>query len=194
MKYIVGLGNPGKKYEGTRHNMGREVVEQFARAHGFSDFRQDKRTQSLQSQGTVNGEDIVCVLPDTYMNESGKTVGLLMKKEEGDLIVVHDEIDLPLGVMRLSEKSGHGGHGGVRSIVESIKTKDFIRLRIGVAKRTLFTREIKKPKTVGGVVRHVLGSYGLLEAKEIPDIQQRAVDALTKLLTDGIISTMNTYN
>src|SRR5574342_143 len=135
MKIIAGLGNPGKKYEYTRHNAGFLAIEELARSLRF-DLSQEKY-HAVIGKGRLGGEDALLAKPQTFMNESGRSVGAILRytnAEHPDLIVVHDEIDLPLGIVRVKAGGGHGGHNGLRSIIEHIGTPDFIRVRIGVGR------------------------------------------------------------
>ncbi|MBU2634978.1 aminoacyl-tRNA hydrolase [Patescibacteria group bacterium] len=132
MIIIVGLGNPGEKYKNTRHNVGFQVVDEFARENNFSEFKLSKKSHSLISKK----ENIVLVKPQTFMNESGKSVKCLIseiKQRKPDLIVVHDDIDLPLGKIRISKNRGSAGHKGVESIIKEIGFKNFTRFRIGIS-------------------------------------------------------------
>lgn len=195
MYYIVGLGNRGKEYEKTRHNIGREVVYKFSKDNNLSDFRNDKKSHSLQSVGNVDGEDVVCILPENYMNNSGGSVAPYISSKNSDhLIVVHDDIDIPVGKIKIVYGKGSGGHGGVESIIKSIGTKDFTRIKIGVTKVSLFTNKLKKPKGEKAVVRHVLGKHGIFEKKIIQDVQEKSVDIILSIIKNGSLESMNKYN
>ncbi len=131
--YIVGLGNPGEEYKGTRHNTGRMVVEDFAKKHEFPDWVFDKKINALKSEGKVKKEKVLLLLPETFMNNSGNAVMKVItsKKKAANLIVVHDDLDLPLGKFKISFARGSGGHKGVESVIKKIKTEKFIRIRAG---------------------------------------------------------------
>lgn len=144
MKIIIGLGNPGTKYESTRHNIGFMVVDEFARQHNLT-WQDDKKNKALVAKGT----DYLLVKPQTFMNNSGETVAALLRyyhllprtifgtKKDSNLIsvltVIHDELDLPLGKNKLAINSSSAGHNGVQSIIDHLKTKNFQRIRIGVS-------------------------------------------------------------
>ena len=130
MKTIVGLGNPGEEYKQTRHNAGRMVLEYFAKKNDFPDWKENSNLQSIVSLGMVGKEKITLILPETFMNNSGKAVKNLSAK---NLIVLHDDIDLPLGKFKISFGRGSGGHKGVESVIRALKTKNFCRIRIGVS-------------------------------------------------------------
>jgi len=132
---IVGLGNPGKEYEKTRHNAGRAAVELVATEESCPEFVLNKVAKALVSKGTVGGENATLVLPETMMNASGKAVTPFVKsvKAAKNLLVIHDDLDLPLGTIKMVFGRGSGGHKGVESIMRAIKTKDFARIRIGIS-------------------------------------------------------------
>jgi PTH1 family peptidyl-tRNA hydrolase len=137
MKAIVGLRNPERRFEGTRHNVGAEVVDALAKHHGGTFKRGPRRVAMSVAHITINGVDVVLALPKASMNVSGPpVVGVLRyyKVDPADLLVVHDDIDLPFGKLRLHAGRGTGGHNGVRSIVEQIGSRDFTRLKIGVGR------------------------------------------------------------
>ena len=137
MKLIIGLGNPGKEYEKTRHNVGFAVVDTLAKELGFSNWKTEKRLESEVCRGFIASccEDVILAKPQTFMNKSGDSIKKLTTYYlllTTDLLVVHDDLDLPLGTLRLSHGSGAAGHKGVQSIIDALGTKDFWRLRVGV--------------------------------------------------------------
>ncbi|MDD5568854.1 MAG: aminoacyl-tRNA hydrolase [Candidatus Pacebacteria bacterium] len=136
MILIIGLGNPGEQYEKTRHNTGFMLLDELKEALGFPEFRLAKEHKALVSAGKADGEDVLLAKPETYMNESGKAAKSLasyFKIKTDNIYVVHDEADLPLGEFKIKEGGTAGGHKGVQSIIEALGSKDFIRLRIGIA-------------------------------------------------------------
>ena len=143
---IVGLGNPGDEYIGTRHNTGRMLVEAFAKKQGCNDFNFDKRANALVSEGKIKREKFTLVLPDTFMNKSGNAVAQFVKSKKAaeQLVVIHDDLDLPLGRIKLSFNRGSGGHRGVESVKRTLKTEAFIRMRIGISKDA-GKGKVKKP-------------------------------------------------
>ena len=158
MIIIVGLGNPGEKYKNTRHNVGFQVVDEFTKENNFPEFKLSKKSHSLISEK----ENIVLAKPQTFMNESGKTVKALLKNTTRTvLVVIHDDIDLPLGKIRISKNRGSAGHKGVESIIKEIGTKDFTRFRIGVSSKT------GKPKNVE---KYVLQKFDKEEEKIIKQV------------------------
>ena|SRR3989338_82391 len=130
MKTVVGLGNPGEEYKQTRHNAGRLALEYFAKKNYFPGWQKNSNLQSIVSLGGSGKEKVMLVLPETFMNNSGKAVKNLSAK---NLIVLHDDIDVPLGKFKISFGRGSGGHKGVESVIRALKTKNFWRIRIGVS-------------------------------------------------------------
>lgn len=135
MFLIVGLGNPGKKYEKTWHNAGFLAVESLAKNNNFPNFRIFKKCRAEISENFLGKEKVILAKPQTFMNNSGVSVKLLLKNwrmEPNSLMVVHDDIDLPLGKIRISKSKGTAGHKGIESIMNNLGTKDFIRIRVGI--------------------------------------------------------------
>src|SRR3989344_583814 len=144
---IVGLGNPGEEYESTRHNCGRMAVEFFARTAGLNGFKPDKAKKSIAGGGMVGKTAVALVLPDTFMNKSGFAVAKYVKSQKAAerMVVVYDDLDLPLGKLKISFDRGSGGHKGLESIIRSVKTQKFTRVRIGVSPSTA-TGSLRKPE------------------------------------------------
>ncbi|MCH7828851.1 aminoacyl-tRNA hydrolase [Patescibacteria group bacterium] len=143
MYLIVGLGNPGKKYAKTRHNVGFLVLDEFQKKYGFPEFSLSKKHASLVSEGILNETKVVLAKPQTFMNNSGKAVRSLLPKSRlgapkrdlgniQNLIVIHDDIDIPLGKVKVSENRGSAGHKGVDSVIQALRTKNFTRMRVGI--------------------------------------------------------------
>jgi peptidyl-tRNA hydrolase, PTH1 family len=171
---LVGLGNPGKEYEGTRHNIGRDVLSML-----------EKKLPP----------DAKVFVPDTYMNDSGKAVGkkVASKKAAERLVVIHDDLDLPLGRVKLSFGSGAGGHRGVRSVQTVIKNKDFVRIRIGISPTTSGGK-LKKPLGEEEVVAFVLGKFKSTEQEKLKKVKKTVADALEILLAEGKEKAMTEIN
>ncbi|MBI5004829.1 MAG: aminoacyl-tRNA hydrolase [Candidatus Lloydbacteria bacterium] len=195
MFIIVGLGNPGKEYENTRHNTGRAFVEYFIKTHHFSEPKADKKLKALVATGEIKKEKIIFVLPETFMNKSGASVKPLITsiKKAGTLIVAHDDLDLPLGTLKIAFGRGSGGHRGIESIIRAIKTKDFIRLRIGIAPTTP-SGKIKKPKGEKAIVDFIIGSFKPKELEVLKTTILRACQAIGTLITEGRAAAMNHFN
>ena len=143
MLLIVGLGNPGKEYEHTPHNAGFMVLAEFAQKNSFPEFVLNKKANALVSEGIVEGQKVLLVKPQTFMNSSGSAVKFLytrykipFEKTQGrqttNLVVIHDDIDIPLGKVKISQNRGSAGHKGVESIIQALGTKNFTRIRIGI--------------------------------------------------------------
>jgi PTH1 family peptidyl-tRNA hydrolase len=186
MKLLVGLGNPGRKYEKTRHNVGFQVIERLAGKLAVPLSRRFLRADV--GQAVIGGEKVLLAKPQTFMNASGQAVAPLLnwyKLSLDDLIVVYDDMDLPPGVMRIRPQGGSGGHRGLDSIIEHLGTTRFPRLRIGIGKPGEYQ---------GDTIDWVLGKFSKEEKKEIETAVERAVDALQVFVTEGINQAMNQYN
>lgn len=190
MHYIIGLGNPGAEYDHTRHNIGRVAVELVREKRGLSMWEKDKHAQALVSRGA----DVTLVLPETYMNRSGETARYLVEKlgvRPEELIVIHDDIDLPLGTVRVAAGRGAGGHNGIRSIIDALGTNAFIRIRIGIAPTSFWTGAVKRPKPLE---QFVLGRFSLSERRVAHAAAERVDSILEDILREGPVVAMNRYN
>ena len=192
---IVGLGNPGEEYEGTRHNVGRMVLDLFAKKHDLGEWKDDKKANARVSRGVADGTIVTLVEPDTYMNKSGSAVTKFVKsiKAAERMIVVYDDLDLPLGKVRISFDRGSGGHKGIESIMTALKTKAFVRVRVGVAPTTA-AGKIKKPKGEEEVIDFILAKFKPSELAELKDATKRAADAVLSIITNGRENAMGEYN
>ena len=135
MRLIVGLGNPGRRYRGTRHNIGREVLDLLARQHRTAIETDDGWSEI--GRGAIEGRRVLLARPETYVNVSGTAVADLRRRHRiapADLLVIVDDLDLPVGTLRVREKGSHGGHNGLRSIIEALGTTDFPRVRVGIGR------------------------------------------------------------
>jgi len=192
---IVGLGNPGEEYENTRHNTGRIVLETFRKKNDFSAWEKDNKLNALVSDGKVGKEKIKLICPETFMNNSGKSVAPLIKSKKAaeQLIVVHDDLDLPLGSMKISFNRGSGGHKGIESIKRAIKTEAFVRVRIGISPSTP-SGKTKKPKGDKAVQDFILGKFKKNETETFKKNAKRASDALAMIVSDGRERAMGEFN
>lgn len=184
IRLIVGLGNPGPRYQNSRHNAGFMVLDRFAEEHDLAFKR--KRFNALIAEGEVAGHRVVLAKPQTFMNSSGEAVGKLyafFKIAPQDLIVVYDDLDLPLGKIRLRAQGSSGGHHGMESIIGRIGTTDFPRLRIGIGR-----------PNPDADIDHVLGSFESSERAAMKETFGRAADAVGVWLAQGIDSAMNRFN
>ncbi|MBX3227246.1 MAG: aminoacyl-tRNA hydrolase [Labilithrix sp.] len=191
MVLVVGLGNPGKKYEKNRHNVGFMVVERLARSHGLADFKEKFSALWTKGDLVVGGRHLpVAVLkPQTFMNLSGDSVqpaAAFLKIEPASIVVVHDEIDIPWKDVRLKLGGGHAGNNGIRSVIARMGTPDFVRVRVGVGR--------PPPGFKGDVADYVLQNFDPMESAELPDVIDRAVNAVERVVADGLVAAMNAVN
>jgi len=183
---IVGLGNPGRRYEGTRHNVGRDVVADLARRHGVS-MERSRRFQGYVGDGRVAQGRCYFLLPETFMNRSGESVGPFLRFHKGppeDLLVVHDELDLPVGTLRLKKAGGHGGHNGLRDIERVLGSRDFARLRVG----------IDRPPPRMDPANYVLTGFAPEQLIIMKETKHRALGVVEEVLQEGIQQVMNQVN
>lgn len=195
MKIIVGLGNPEDKYKNTRHNVGRDFVESFRKKNKFEDWNFHKKSNSLISEGEINGENILLILPQTYMNNSGKAVMSFVKtkKQAVETLIIHDELDLGVGKLKISFNKNSGGQKGIESIIKSIKTKEFPRLRIGIAPVTP-SGKVKKVSGEEAVVKHVLSKFKPSELEELKKVEKSAIKAIDLFIEKGHLLASNEIN
>jgi len=184
---IVGLGNPGDEYRGTRHNAGAMVVDRFA-ANRCSGWRKERKFFSELATGECGGRKVVCVKPLTYMNLSGEAVAALSRFHRipaDQIMVVADDADLPLGAIRMRPSGGTGGHNGLSSVIQHLGTQDFPRQRIGVARPVQAVRDIAS---------HVLGVFSPEEQVRLDDVLQQADRQLQCLLEVSLAKAMSLFN
>lgn len=186
MKMVVGLGNPGKKYQATKHNIGFITLDELAYQHKFS-FNKSKFEADV-AEARFNSEKVLFVKPQTFMNDSGRAVRPLMDYytvDLDDLLVIYDDLDLPVGKVRLRQKGSAGGHNGIKSIIQHIGTQDFNRIRIG----------IDRPMPKQTVIQHVLSPFAKEAHEDILDAVKKSAAATTDWLEGTkFIDTMNKYN
>lgn len=184
---IIGLGNSGKEYEKTRHNAGRMLVEKLAKQEDFDDFIFSKTANALVSKGSIDGENVTLVLPETMMNLSGKSAAQFVKspKAAKSLLVVHDDLDLPLGTIKMVVGRGSGGHKGVESIMRAIKTKDFARIRVGISAIGK-KNQAKKVSGEEKVIKHVIGKFKPAEDTTLKKVMKKGVEASRLFVTDSV--------
>ena len=181
MKLIVGLGNPGMEYVHTRHNVGFDIVNKFAKKQGFKFSRKGK---AMVSENNLKGEKVILLKPLTFMNLSGEAVARIMNNynvNPEDMIVVCDDLDLPLGKIRIRRKGSGGGHRGLNNIIDKIKTGDFCRLRVGIGRDE-------------DTINYVLSRFSPGDRKIMEESFEKAVSALEALLTETVDKVMNDYN
>lgn len=189
MKLIVGLGNPGRVYANNRHNIGFICLNHFARTNGIK-FDQ-KKGRARIGMGRVAGNEVVVAKPQTYVNLSGKSVSQLVRRFNislDELIVIHDDLDLPLGKIRLSYSSSSGGHKGIESIITALGSQDFIRIRIGIG------RPEKAEASEDEIIAYVLSDFTAEQKQAIAQAIPKVTEAILCLLTEGLTPAMNKYN
>lgn len=188
MKLIIGLGNPGTKYLNTRHNFGFMALDYFQKENGFLTWKNAEKFKVEISQGEISDEKIILAKPQTFMNLSGQAVRVLAdfyKIALEDILIVHDDIDLPLGAMRLSQNSGPAGHKGIKSIIECLATQNFSRLRLGIKpKESSFSSLFKSRLFASPLFKRRLG--GILKTPAEKFVLQNFSPA-EKLTTEEII-------
>ena len=185
MKLVVGLGNPGERYAETRHNVGCMVAVRISAGAGLALKRQGY--QGFYGVGRLAGVEAAVLLPQTFMNRSGASVAPACQSlgvPPGDLIVIHDEIDLPFGTLRIKAGGGHGGHNGLRSIIEALGHGDFVRLRIGVG----------RPPAGGDVSAYVLSRFAAAKRQALTELLDGAAAAVEAFLARGTAAAMNEFN
>lgn len=187
MRLIVGLGNPGAEYDWTRHNLGFLVVDRIAEIAGTSIKRKDCR--ALLGRAAVGGETVELVKPQTFMNLSGETVACLFGKNDyaadrDRMIVITDDLALPLGSIRLRAKGSAGGHNGLKSIIGAIKTENFIRLRIG----------IQPAHPISNTKNFVLEKFSAAERQTVEEVLEKSAEAVRRVIEHGVEKAMAEFN
>ena len=186
MFIIVGLGNPTPEYEGTRHNVGFEVIDALARKYNID--VDTKKHRAYIGKGMIEGQKVILAKPQTYMNLSGESIREFINyykmDPETELIVIYDDIDLEPGQIRIRKKGSAGGHNGMKSIISQIGTQNFYRIKVGVG-----------AKPAGwDLADYVLGRFSTKEREEVDRAIEEAADAVEVILTEGIDAAMNKYN
>lgn len=183
-KLIAGLGNPGPQYSWTRHNAGFMVLDRLSRLSGISITK--KAFSGLAGEGNWEGERMILLKPLTFMNLSGRSVAEALrfyKLSLSDLIVIHDDLDIPFGKLKLKEGGGHGGHNGLRSLAKELGSPDFVRVRVGIGR-----------PVHGDTVNYVLANFGKEEMDSLLGVLDGAVDALEMLLKEGLPKAMSIFH
>jgi PTH1 family peptidyl-tRNA hydrolase len=184
VKIIVGLGNPGISYEWSRHNIGFLVVNRLAEIHHI--LVGTRRFKSLLGKGSIDSQSVILAKPMTYMNRSGEAVAKIVSFFQGgtkDLIVIHDDLDLPIGKLRIKQRGGDGGHQGIRSVIESMGGNSFLRLKIGIG----------RPLGEMDPAEYVLTPFSAREKSSLDEALTRSAECLAVILREGIETAMNRY-
>jgi len=182
---LVGLGNPGATYKGTRHNVGFEVIDVLATMESVTVRTKDNK--ALVGSGEIAGTPVLLTKPQTYMNRSGASVAALMRAYRVPMervVVVHDDMDVPIATLKLKKSGGHGGHNGLRSLIDVCKTKSFARLKVGVG----------RPAEGVPVHVHVLTPFDQEDRDKVDDVVADAAGVLVKVVTTGLDRAMNVAN
>ena len=186
MYVITGLGNPTLKYSKTRHNVGFDTIDVLAKKYGIKVKK--KQFKALTGEGFIDGEKVILVKPMTYMNNSGESVSEIVKYYKIDpakeLIIISDDLNLDVGVLRIRAKGSAGGHNGLKSIIKCVGTESFDRVRIGVGKVPAGT----------DVITHVLTRFSRADRAIVKESFEVAADAIVSIISDGIDKTMSKYN
>ncbi len=195
MIYAVGLGNKGDEYEGTRHNAGRSLLIALAKKNKFTDWKYDKVLDALKAKGEMDGESFTFILPEAYMNNSGRSVKALKlsNKQLEKCVVVYDDLDMPIGKIKLSFNRSSGGHNGVGSIINHVKTEAFPRLRVGVSPHTPGGK-IKKPSGEKDVLAFLMKTFTPKEEEELKKVTKKVGEALVLISERGQAIAANEVN
>jgi len=192
MKLIVGLGNPGQAYADNRHNVGFQCLNHFARVHKLTFSQQQSRCRI--GFGEVGGFQVIIAKPRTFMNLSGQAVKQVVQRYNialNDLIIIHDDLDLPIGKIRIRQQGSSGGHKGMQSIIEHLGGQDFPRIRVGISRPA----EIERPSQARPrVMSYVLSDFTAAEKAIMKEVYARVSDAIECILSQGLTEAMNKYN
>lgn len=191
---IIGLGNPGSEYEKSPHNVGREAVEYFAKKHD-AEFSAQSKAQSLVAKVSLKSHAITLVLPETFMNKSG-IAGAYFAKSSKDIersVVIHDDLDLPLGTIKIGFNRGSGGHKGVESLKRAWKTEAFVRVRIGVSPQSR-KGDAKKPHGEEKVINYILKPFKADAYTDVKKVYKKIAEALEVMISESREKAMTLYN
>jgi len=191
MILVVGLGNPGKTYAHNRHNIGFQCLNYFARLHSIHFYH--RQCQARLGIGNVGGEKLLLARPGTFVNLSGKSVACLVQKHHiplSDLLIIYDDLDLPLGKIRVRQSGSSGGHKGMNSIISALGSEDFPRIRVGIGR----PQEQRQSMSEDAVVSYVLSDFSPEEEATIRPVIARVAETIDCFLTQGITTAMNQFN
>lgn len=189
---IVALGNPGEEYAQTRHNVGWIVARELVERNNLPSLLRSSKFNAELSEGVLHGKEVSVLLPATYMNNSGASVKRYLEGKQSELVVIHDEVDLPFGAVKISKDRGAGGHNGVRSIIDAVGTTNFVRIRVGIC-QTGFFGAMKRPKGEK-LPKFVLGEFKPGELRKMPEIVEKVEEALQLYMEKGIEKAMQEVN
>lgn len=191
---ILGLGNPGEEYENTRHNVGAIILDAFAKKIGAGEWKKDGVRNAFIAKGEVEKTKVLLIKPQAFMNKSGVSIKDLAgsKKKLEQMIVIHDDLDLPIGSMKIVFDRGSGGHKGVESVVRAVKSSAFVRIRIGICPTTPGGK-LKKPDHAK-ILDFIVGEMKKSETDELKKVTKKVCEALVVLATDGRQKAMTDFN
>ena len=195
MFIIVGLGNPGKEYENTRHNSGREILKLIAKKADFSEWKEEGKLKALVSLGKFGKNKVQFVLPNNMMNNSGGSIAPLIKskKDLSQLVVIYDDMDLPMGKIKISHNRSSGGHRGLESIIKKLKSEEFTRIRVGISATTP-KGLIKKPKGEKTMIQYLMAPFKEKEMAELKKTAKTINEALNTFMIFGLQRVMTEFN
>ena len=203
MPYIIaGLGNPGEEYENTRHNTGRIVLNAVAKAFDAEDFSFDKKMNALVAKGKIGKEKVTFIEPETFMNNSGKALVSMVKvkankklklKTADNFVVIYVDFQLPLGRIKISFNRSSGGHNGLESVIKTVKTEAFVRIRVGTAAENA-KGNARVPHGDEKVLKFILGKYKDDEMKELKKVSKKAAEAVEMIVKEGREKAMSVFN
>ena len=205
MFYLVGLGNPGNKYSLTRHNVGRIILDGYFKRLKVKEWIYDKKINALKSEMQIEKKKVMLLLPETFMNNSGKALSKIIasKNKARNLIVIHDDLDLPLGKFKIVFNRGSPGHKGVESVIRAVKTKEFARIRVGISPkipsgkirpvRKKFSNGVKKPDAKK-ILDFLMADFKPQETEIIKKISPKIFEALNLIFNGELEKAMNKFN
>ena len=194
MFIIVGLGNPGEEYKNTRHNTGWIMLD-FMLGKKI-EWKESSGTKLLYYKDSIGGKPIEYIKPTTFMNNSGIAVTYVKEKHKlnlKDIVIIYDDIDLPIGKMKISYDKSSGGHRGLESIIKKLKSREFLRIRIGITLATP-SGKVKKPKGEKAVLKYILGEFKPKEVEILKKLSKKVNEALETFISEGKDKTMSIYN
>ncbi len=195
MIIVVGLGNPGDEYKNTRHNAGRIILELLAKKDGFTEWKDQPKIKALVSKGEIEQEKMTFVMPNNFMNNSGTSVApmILSKKDLAKLVVVYDDLDIPIGKIKISFNRSSGGHNGLESIIKRVKSPEFVRIRVGVSPHTP-SGKLRKPTGEKAVLDFLLKNFKDSEMADLKKVAKTVREALVVFSAESKEKAMTLFN
>lgn len=194
MKLIAGLGNPGEEYQISRHNTGWLILDFMVGLK--TEWKEVNGTKAFYFKEILANKEVEFLKPKTFMNNSGLAIKYVQEKHKlklKDIIIIYDDLDLPLGKMKISFNRNSGGHNGLESIIKKLKSKEFIRIRIGICPQTP-SGKLKKPKGEKAILKYLMGEYKKEELNELKKVSKKVKEALEVLITEGKDKAMSLFN